>query len=115
MPGIVGLITKMGREWAEPQLQRMVESVRHEAFYVSGVSIDESLGVYAGWVERRGSFSLTCRSATSVAMCISCFLVKSFLSRVFPAGSKREDTTSARRKHLILFIFAKKIRSFQRA
>jgi len=57
MPGIVGLITKMGREWAVPQLQRMVESVRHEAFYVSGVSIDESLGVYVGWVERRGSFS----------------------------------------------------------
>jgi asparagine synthase (glutamine-hydrolysing) len=56
MPGIVGLITKMPREWAEPQLLRMVESLRHEAFYVSGMWIDESLGVYAGWIERRGSF-----------------------------------------------------------
>ena len=56
MPGIVGLITKMPREWAEPQLLRMVESVCHEAFYVSGVWIDESLGVYVGWVERQNSF-----------------------------------------------------------
>jgi asparagine synthase (glutamine-hydrolysing) len=56
MPGIVGLITKMPREWAEPQLQRMVKSLCHEPFYVSGVWIDESLGVYVGWAERRGSF-----------------------------------------------------------
>ena len=27
MPGIVGLITKMPREWAEPQLLRMVEAL----------------------------------------------------------------------------------------
>lgn len=56
MPGIVGLITKMPREWAEPQLLRMVESLRHEPFYVTGVWIDESLGIYVGWAERRGSF-----------------------------------------------------------
>jgi asparagine synthase (glutamine-hydrolysing) len=56
MPGIVGLITKMPREWAEPQLLRMVKSLCHEEFYVSGVWIDESLGVYCGWAERRGSF-----------------------------------------------------------
>jgi hypothetical protein len=49
MPGIVGPITKMSREWAEQQLQRMGESARHEAFYVSGVCIDESPGVYVGW------------------------------------------------------------------
>jgi asparagine synthase (glutamine-hydrolysing) len=57
MPGIVGLITKMPREWAEPQLLRMVKSLCHEPFYTSGVWIDESLGVYVGWAERRGSFS----------------------------------------------------------
>src|SRR6266849_10182284 len=56
MPGIVGLITKMPREWAEPQLLQMVKSLVHETFYVSGVWIDESLGVYVGWGERRGSF-----------------------------------------------------------
>src|ERR1035441_71770 len=57
MPGIVGLITKMPRAWAEPQLQRMVESLRHESFYEIGTWIDESLGVYVGWAARKGSSS----------------------------------------------------------
>ncbi|MGA8022843.1 MAG: asparagine synthase-related protein [Candidatus Acidiferrales bacterium] len=57
MPGIVGLITKQPREWAEPQLTRMVESLRHESFYVAGTWIDESLGMYVGWVARKNSFS----------------------------------------------------------
>jgi len=56
MPGIVGLITKMSRECAEPQLLRMVEAIRHERFYETGVWIDESQGIYIGWAERRGSF-----------------------------------------------------------
>jgi asparagine synthase (glutamine-hydrolysing) len=56
MPGIVGLITKMPRERAELELQQMVASLRHESFYESGVWIDESLGIYLGWVARRGSF-----------------------------------------------------------
>jgi asparagine synthase (glutamine-hydrolysing) len=47
----------MPREWAEPQLLRMVKSICHEEFYVAGVWIDETLGVYAGWAERSGSFS----------------------------------------------------------
>ena len=57
MPGIVGLITKMPRKSAEPQLLRMVEALRHESFYKSGTWIDESLGVYVGWVARNGSFA----------------------------------------------------------
>jgi len=57
MPGIVGLITRMSREQAEPQLLRMVEALRHECFYVTGMWIDESLGVYVGWVARKNSFS----------------------------------------------------------
>ena len=57
MPGIVGLVTKQPREWAEPQLARMVASLRHESFYVTGTWIDESLGVYVGWVARKNSFS----------------------------------------------------------
>jgi asparagine synthase (glutamine-hydrolysing) len=56
LPGIVGLITKMPRERAEPQLQRMVEALRHESFYVTGTWIDQSLGVYVGWVARENSF-----------------------------------------------------------
>jgi asparagine synthase (glutamine-hydrolysing) len=57
MPGIVGLITKMPREWAEPQLLRMVETLRHESFYVTGTWVDETLGVYVGWIARNNSFS----------------------------------------------------------
>ena len=57
MPGIVGLVTKMPREWAEPQLRRMVEAVRHESFYETGTWIDESLGVYMGWSVRKNCFS----------------------------------------------------------
>jgi asparagine synthase (glutamine-hydrolysing) len=57
MPGIVGLITKMPREWAEPQLTRMIEAIRHESFYETGTWIDEASGTYVGWVAQKNSFS----------------------------------------------------------
>jgi len=57
MPGIVGLVTRMPREWAEPQLLRMVATLRHETFYATGTWMDESLGVYVGWTARENSFS----------------------------------------------------------
>jgi asparagine synthase (glutamine-hydrolysing) len=57
MPGIVGLLTKMPSEWAKPQLLRMVESLCHESSYGTGTWIDESLGIYIGWVVRKNSFS----------------------------------------------------------
>lgn len=57
MPGIVGLITKIPRVRAEQQLLRMVGTLRHEPSYVIGTWIEESLGVYVGWVARRNSFS----------------------------------------------------------
>lgn len=53
MPGIVGLITRLPRKRAEEQLLRMVKSMLHEPFYRAGTWIDESLGVYIGWVERQ--------------------------------------------------------------
>jgi len=56
MPGIVGLITKRPRAWAEPQLLTMVESMKHETFYESGTWSDESMGVYVGWTARKNSF-----------------------------------------------------------
>jgi asparagine synthase (glutamine-hydrolysing) len=34
----------------------MVESLRREDFYVAGMWVDEALGVYVGWVARKGSF-----------------------------------------------------------
>jgi asparagine synthase (glutamine-hydrolysing) len=47
----------MPRQQAERELLQMVESLRHETFYVSGMWADEQLGVYAGWIAQRGSFS----------------------------------------------------------
>jgi asparagine synthase (glutamine-hydrolysing) len=35
----------------------MLETLRHESFYVTGTWIDESLGVYVGWAARQNSFS----------------------------------------------------------
>ena len=57
MPGLVGLITKMPRQRAERELERMVAPLRHESFYQTGAWTDEGLGVYVGWVERKGSFA----------------------------------------------------------
>ena len=57
MPGIVGLVTAMPRQRAERELLQMVEAMCHESFYVSGTWADEGLGVYVGWVARRGPFS----------------------------------------------------------
>ncbi len=56
MPGIVGLVTKLPRARAESQLLAMVESLRHESFYTTGTWIDEELGLYLGWCERKNSF-----------------------------------------------------------
>ena len=35
----------------------MVAALRHEPFYETGTWIDESAGVYVGWIERKNSFS----------------------------------------------------------
>jgi asparagine synthase (glutamine-hydrolysing) len=57
MPGIAGIITAMPREWAEPQLHKMLEVLRHESFYVTGTWMDERNGVYSGWSVQKNSFS----------------------------------------------------------
>jgi asparagine synthase (glutamine-hydrolysing) len=57
VPGIVGLITKRHRGEAEAQLKTMLKSIHHEDFYTYGTSVDEPMGVYAGWSAMRGSFS----------------------------------------------------------
>ncbi len=56
MPGIAGLVTRLPRARAVATLCRMLEPLRHESFYETGVWIDESLGVYVGWAARKGSF-----------------------------------------------------------
>src|SRR5215475_6811514 len=55
MPGLVGLITRLPRERAVPELLRMVETLRHEPFYDTGTWIDESMGIYVGWTVRKTS------------------------------------------------------------
>ena len=57
MPGIVGFITRKPRAQAEQELTRMVDALLHEDFDVAGVRMDESLGVYVGWVARKNSFA----------------------------------------------------------
>jgi len=56
MPGIVGLISRLPRAECVLQLERMLESIRHEPFHHEGVWIDERLGIYAGWTAIEGSF-----------------------------------------------------------
>jgi len=57
LPGIVGLITKLPQAAAEQQLLAMVKCLRHEPFYNCGTWSDPELGIYIGWVARRGSFA----------------------------------------------------------
>jgi asparagine synthase (glutamine-hydrolysing) len=46
----------MSPEHAWRELRHMVEVTRHESFYVAGTWVDESFGVYVGWVARKESF-----------------------------------------------------------
>src|SRR5882757_1702042 len=52
MPGIVGLITKKRHQQAEAQLQQMVQALQHETFYETGTWINETAGIYVGWIIR---------------------------------------------------------------
>jgi asparagine synthase (glutamine-hydrolysing) len=57
MPGIVGIISKHGSSTeCRSLIQPMVESMTHEAFYVSGTYINEELGLWGGWVCHQGTF-----------------------------------------------------------
>jgi asparagine synthase (glutamine-hydrolysing) len=47
----------MPREAAELQLRQMVASVHHQSSYAIGTWIDESQGLYVGWVAHKGSIS----------------------------------------------------------
>jgi asparagine synthase (glutamine-hydrolysing) len=42
---------------AKLELQRMVETLRHEGFYKSGTWTNPEQGIYVGWVAREGSFA----------------------------------------------------------
>ncbi len=53
MPGIVGLITNKPRHLAEQQLRTMVAALCHDSSYQSHTWIEESVGIYVGWVTRK--------------------------------------------------------------
>lgn len=57
MPGIAGIISKTPREGNARDLGLMLGSMIHEPFYTSGTYSNDRLGVYAGWVGIKGSFS----------------------------------------------------------
>lgn len=57
MPGLAGIISKRSRGINEENLILMIDRMMHESFYTSGTYVNDQLGVYAGWVCHKGSFS----------------------------------------------------------
>lgn len=57
MPGITGIIGSGCGPDHRIELDAMVECMLHEKFYAPGTFIDERLGVNAGWISHRGTFS----------------------------------------------------------
>ncbi len=57
MPGIVGFVTKAPRECVAPRLLSMLEAIRHDSSYRTGIWVDESIGLYVAWAARANSFS----------------------------------------------------------
>jgi asparagine synthase (glutamine-hydrolysing) len=57
MPGIVGIVSHKPGEACESLVKAMLASMRHEAFYVSGMYSASEMGIYAGWVACENSFA----------------------------------------------------------
>lgn len=57
MPGLVGIVTRLPQEQVREKLARMVATLRHRPDYVTGMCMDETMGVYTGWAARPGSFA----------------------------------------------------------
>jgi asparagine synthase (glutamine-hydrolysing) len=57
MPGICGIIGGMHRQRNEMDLKLMIDCMNYEPFYGSVTHVNEQLGLYAGWVGHKGSFS----------------------------------------------------------
>lgn len=49
MPGITGIIRRQPYEGIEQDLSLMVESMRHETYYVGNKYVNPDLGLYLGW------------------------------------------------------------------
>ena len=57
MPGIAGIISKSYGEKRRNDLGFMIEQMVHEPFYVTGSYMNDQMGLFAGWVCIKGSFS----------------------------------------------------------
>lgn len=55
MPGIVGIIRRRPYEGIDRDLRLMVESMRHEKFYVGNQYVNQDLGLRVGWLSHPGS------------------------------------------------------------
>ncbi len=55
MPGIAGIVSREPSAECERLVAAMVDCMRHEAFYESGVVNVPELGVYAGWTAHQAS------------------------------------------------------------
>jgi len=57
MPGIAGIISETLPDKNKMELNLMLHCMMHETIYSSGTYVNDQLGLYAGWVCRKGSFS----------------------------------------------------------
>ncbi|HKQ39587.1 MAG TPA: hypothetical protein VJ063_16040, partial [Verrucomicrobiae bacterium] len=57
MPGIFGIITNRNTPDNARMLQAMSRCMMHESFYTSATHVDQKLGVWAGSIAHKGSFS----------------------------------------------------------
>src|SRR5437870_12842855 len=69
MPGIVGIIRRDAHERTRRDLNLMVESMRHERYYVGNQYVNPHAGLYVGWMCHQGSFAdcmplISCNKST---------------------------------------------------
>jgi asparagine synthase (glutamine-hydrolysing) len=57
MPGLVGFLTRLPHDCAEEKLLRMLDVVRNKDIDATSIWVEESLGLYIGWITRKGCFS----------------------------------------------------------
>jgi asparagine synthase (glutamine-hydrolysing) len=57
MPGIVGIISSRPAGECQSLVRAMIGSMEHERFYTSGTYFVPELGIYAGWVALKDSFT----------------------------------------------------------
>lgn len=57
MAGLVGIISRTKPEDNRAQIQRMVQTIRHESFYSCGSFDHEGTGIYLGWATYPGGYA----------------------------------------------------------